>query len=250
MNARSSLSRNDHGTHLRPDFSQTTRTSSQHSASATLSRAVVWLDQLEQDRLLRKQSLAQAKQGHYEVALEGLTILLDRNPTSAADYNNRGLVHYQAGYLDAALKDYNRALKLDPRLASAYNNRANYFAAQGHLAEAIADYETAVDLDPTNLRAWVNQAITFRDLEMYGQAIDNLDHALHISELMGQDTDDAKVLEASIYSSRGRTHHLAGDWNYAIGDYYRALDRLPETRNTSRLSTQVMVWMDELTESV
>jgi tetratricopeptide (TPR) repeat protein len=244
MNVRSSLSRNDHGSHLRPGFSQTTQSSSQVS---TLDRPTVWLDQVEQDRLLRKQSLAQAKQGHYEIALEGLTLILDRNPLSATDYNNRGLVHYQAGNFEAALDDYNQAIKFNPRLASAYNNRANYFAALGHLAEAIADYETAVDLDPTNLRAWVNQAITFRDLEMYPQAIDNLDHALHISELMGQDTDESKALEANIYSSRGRTHHLAGDWNYAIGDYYRALDRLPEAHTVSRLSMQVMLWMDELT---
>lgn len=247
MNARSSLSRNDHGKHLRPGVSQTTRSSSQLCPSESLSRTVVWLDPVEQDRLLRKQSLSEARQGNYTIALEGLTVLIDRNPKSAADYNNRGLVHYQAGEFNAALDDYNRAIKLNPKLASAYNNRANYFASQGHLAEAIADYETALDLDPTNLRAWVNQAITFRDLEMYPQAIENLDHALHISELMGQETDEAKLLEANIYSSRGRTHHLAGDWNYAIGDYYRALDRLPATGAVrERLSTQVLIWIDDL----
>jgi tetratricopeptide (TPR) repeat protein len=201
------------------------------------------LDPVEQDHLLRRQSLSAAKHGDFEAAIAGLTLLIDRNPSNANDYNNRGLVNYQAGLHDAALSDYNRALRLNPRLASAYNNRANYFATQGNLAEAIADYETAVDLDPTNLRAWINQAITFRDLEMYPQAIDNLDHALHLCELMGQ---HGEVLQA-IYSARGRTHHLAGDWNCAMADYQRAIDCLErEHPSAKRAIAQIARWMHEL----
>lgn len=245
MNARSSLSRNNHGTHPRPGTSQPDRNSQPFPTSQA--RTVVWLDPIEHDSLLRRRSLSAAKQGDFDFALEGLTVLIDRNPASATDYNNRGLVHFQAGEFDAALEDYNQAIRLNPRLASAYNNRANYFASQGNLAEAIVDYETAVDLDPTNLRAWINQAITFRDLEMYAQAIENLDHALQISELMAQTSEEARLLEANIYSSRGRTHHLAGDWNYAIGDYYRALERLQGNNPAAkRLSSQITIWMNDL----
>lgn len=212
-------------------------------------RSVVWLDPQEHDRLLRKQSLSEANQGNYADAIAGLTILIDRNPENATDYNNRGLVHYQCGALDAALEDYNRAIELNPKLASAYNNRANYYATQGYLADAIADYETATDLDPTNVRAWINLGITFRDLEMYGEAIENFEHALQISQLLARDAEANRELEAHIYASRGRAHHLAGDWNFAVSDYRRALDRLSKLELTpafKRLKMQVLQGLEEL----
>lgn len=209
----------------------------------------VWLEPKEQDRLLRQRSLSDARQGNYDDAIEGLTILIDRNPEGATDYNNRGLVHFQQGQLQAALDDYTQAIKLNPRLASAYNNRANYYAAQGNLAEAIADYETAIDLDPTNIRAWINQGITFRDLEMYAQAIENFEQALQINHLLGQNPEVSQRLEAHIYGAQGRTHHLAGDWNLAIADYYRALDRFFDLEldlTSHRLQTQIILWLGEL----
>mgnify|MGYP002776989492 CR=1 FL=1 len=211
-------------------------------------RQTVWLDPAAQDRLLRQQSLSDAKQGNYLEAIAGLTILIDRNPENATDYNNRGLVHYQCGHLEAAIEDYNEAIRLNPKLASAYNNRANYYAAQGQLMEAIDNYEMAIDLDPTNVRAWVNQGITYRDLEMYEEAIENFEHALQIKELLSPNLEDNSALEAHIYGARGRAHHLAGDWNYAIADYRRALDRTSESDvSVKRLRSQVTRWMQELT---
>jgi tetratricopeptide (TPR) repeat protein len=213
------------------------------------SHHTVWLEPQEQDRLLRQRSLSEARQGNYADAITGLTILIDRNPEGATDYNNRGLVHFQQGQLESALEDYNQAIKLNPKLASAYNNRANYHAAQGDLAEAIADYETAIDLDPTNIRAWINQGITFRDLEMYAQAIDNFEQALQINQFVARNPEECHRLEAHIYGAQGRTHHLAGDWNLAIADYYRSLDRMSDFEldlTSHRLQTQVILWLDEL----
>ena len=211
-------------------------------------RQTVWLDSAAQDRLLRQRSLSDAKQGLYLEAIAGLTTLIDRNSNNAADYNNRGLVHYQCGHLNAAIEDYNQAIRLNPKLAGAYNNRANYFAAQEKLIEAIADYDVAIDLDPTNVRAWLNQGITFRDLELYSQAIENFDHALQIKELLSPKLDDNSLLEAHIYSARGRAHHLLGDWNYAIADYHRALNRIPDSATSGkRVRSQTSKWVQELT---
>jgi tetratricopeptide (TPR) repeat protein len=263
MNVRSSLSRTNNKQHLRPESidvkkcvsprgssSRTVRSAKRQHDRTTVERVakkpqVVWLESQEQDRLLRRRSLEEAKQGNYLFAVEGLSLLIDRNPRNAADYNNRGLVQFQWGQQDAALEDYNRAIELNPKLASAYNNRANYYAAQDQLAEAIADYDIAIDLDPTNIRAWINQGITFRDLEMYSQAIENFEHALQISDLLARNSGDSRALEAHVYAARGRTHHLAGDWNYAVADYYRTLDRLGEASST-RLHRQVTIWMQEL----
>jgi tetratricopeptide (TPR) repeat protein len=261
MNARTFLNSQNPGKQFRPRATQTGKASISprprrlHQApnrltsrTVTQKRNLAWLDPREQDWLLRQRSLSQAKQGNYQDAIEGLTLLINRNPESALDYNNRGLVHFQHGHFQAALDDYNRAIKLNSRLASAYNNRANYHVTQGNLADAIADYETAIDLDPTNIRAWINQGITFRDLEMYAQAIENFEHALQIGQLLARNPEENRFLEANIYAARGRTHELAGDWNYAIADYNRALDRLgeAETRTLQRLQTQVLLWLVDL----
>lgn len=208
----------------------------------------------KQEKLLRQQALSNARQGNYDAAIALLTELIDYNPDSASHYNNRGLLHFQNGEFDEALADYDQALQLNPRLTKVYNNRANCYASLGLLAEAIADYETAIDLDPANIHAWINQGITFRDLEMYGQAVDNFDLALRFSQLL-ESSDEAndRYLEGHIYSERGRTYHLAGDWNCAVADYRRALSCLPQFKKSMvdgsyRLRSQVENWLNDLLE--
>ncbi len=198
--------------------------------------------QLEQH--LRTSAKARAQQGDYSSAIVMLTQLIDCNPTSAADYNNRGLLYFQNGQLEKAIADYNTALQLNPHLASVYNNRANYYAQLGKLEAAIADYEMALDLNPGNIRAWINQGITFRDLELYEQAVENFDFALRSGQLTG-----------NIYAERGRTYHLWGDWNCAISDYQRALTYLPLPSQpvadpAVRLRLQVEIWIKDLVHPI
>lgn len=207
---------------------------------AHLKQSASELSQFDKDILLRQQALTEAQRGHYTEAIAIFTQLIERNPNSATDYNNRGLVYFQDGQGDAALADYNQALELNPRLDSAYNNRANYYAAQGEYLEAILDYDTAIDLNPGNVRAWVNQGITFRDLKMYDRAIECFEMAL----CMGR-------LEGHIYAERGRTYHIWGDWNCAVADYKRAIAHLPAPSGSlsdlsTRLRIQVSTWLDEL----
>lgn len=194
---------------------------------------------LESASYLRAWASEKAQQGSYGEAIALLSQLLNRNPQNAIDYNNRGLVYFQARQFDQAIADYNKALELNPRLAKAYNNRANYYAATGDLEAAIADYDQALDFNPSYVRAWLNRGITLRDLERYSEAIENFDIAL----LLGQ-------LEGHIYAERGRTYHLWGDWNCCIADYRRALTLLPEhstsTDPANRLRVQVETWLNEL----
>ena len=194
---------------------------------------------LESASYLRAWASEKAQQGSYGEAIALLSQLLNRNPQNAIDYNNRGLVYFQARQFDQAIADYNKALELNPRLAKAYNNRANYYAATGDLVAAIADYDQALDFNPSYVRAWLNRGITLRDLERYPEAIENFDIAL----LLGQ-------LEGHIYAERGRTYHLWGDWNCCIADYRRALTLLPEhstsTDPANRLRVQVETWLNEL----
>lgn len=172
-------------------------------------------------QMLRQKAAEQAKRGNYSQAISLLTKVIQSslNQQTAMDYNNRGLMYFHSGQLEAAIADYNRALELNPNLAAAYNNRANCYANQGKLVDALVDYDRALDLNPFHLRALINQGVTFRHLGMYQEALDNFDIALAQGKLC-----------AYIYAQRGRTHHLAGDWNWAIADYQRSLQYLNQEK--------------------
>lgn len=194
----------------------------------------------ESDVDLRRAALKEARQGNHDLAIAIYSELISRNPGSASDYNNRGLVYFQSTQLDQAIADYNRAIELNPNLDSVYNNRANYYACQGLLLEAILDYDVAIDLNPRNVRAWINQGITFRELKMYERAVECFDAALTFEQLDG-----------NVYAERGRAYHLWGDWNLAVADYIRAIDNLPISTSTcytalDRLRFQVELWLDDL----
>lgn len=205
----------------------------------------------DRDRLLRQQSLFAAQRSQFTQAIAGFDLLIRRNPNSATDYNNRGLVYAQQGHWEAALRDYNEAIRLNPNLAHVFNNRANYYAAQGDLFAAITDYQTALEIDAYNIRAWVNQGITFRELEMFSAAIDNFNQALWLVQQEPNYTEQV-LLSAHIYAERGRTHHLFGDWNCALSDYYLALDYLSHESQPTvypPLWWQVESWLNDILQA-
>ncbi|MEX0267577.1 tetratricopeptide repeat protein [Leptolyngbyaceae cyanobacterium UHCC 1019] len=210
------------------------------------------LSRTEQETLLRQQALSDAQRGHYAEAIDLFTWLINYNPENVSSFNNRGLLYFQTGNFSQALKDYNQALHLNPRLAKVYNNRANCYVAMGDLEAAIADYETSIDLDPIDIRVRLNLGITFRDLAYYEAAIETFDLALQISQFLN--TTDligvSTAVEGYLYTERGRTYHLWGDWNYAIADYDRALSRLPlissKTDTSYKKRFQINNWLDEL----
>jgi tetratricopeptide (TPR) repeat protein len=178
------------------------------------------------------------RQKRYGLALHLLNQLIKRYPLEANYYSNRGLLHLWRGDLDIALDDCNYAIELAPGLDQAYNNRANCYAAMGLSVKALVDYERAVDLNPFNSRARINLGITLRSLGDVDAALECFDEALLFYKLL-----------AFIYAERGRTHHLRGDWNYAIADYRRVRDAIPEGRETlqqKRLLKRVQDWVDEL----
>jgi tetratricopeptide (TPR) repeat protein len=192
---------------------------------------------------LRGQIHQAVQQGNYEAAIRILNHLIDQYPNQAEYYSNRGLMHYYCRQWAAAIADFNRALALQPNADRVYNNRANCYAAQGHWQVAIADYDRAIDLNPFNMRARINQAITFRDIGYYEEALACFDIALFMGSA-----------RATIYAERGRTHHLNGHWNCAMGDYQRALDTITTQGQdpvTSGLALQNRVhrWIGELTEA-
>ncbi|MEM0980781.1 MAG: tetratricopeptide repeat protein, partial [Cyanobacteria bacterium P01_H01_bin.58] len=190
---------------------------------------------------VRRQVMQAVKRHDYRHAIAMLNCLITCHPDSAADYSNRGLIYFWSGQPGRALKDLNRAISLNPELAGAYNNRANYYAAQGNLAMALQDYDQAIDLDPFHAQARINRAVTLRELGYYADALEALDETLVFHQLTGE-----------VYAERGRTYHLAGEWNAAIADYRQALRLLVKPTNASKplaiasKRLQLRTWLAQL----
>jgi tetratricopeptide (TPR) repeat protein len=185
---------------------------------------------------LRSVASFQAKQGAYDEAIALLTLILNQEPNSSIDYNNRGLIYFKLGQYPQALKDYNRAIFLNPRLDNAYNNRANYYIAVGNLSKALKDYQKALNYNPTNFRALLNLGITYRELGLYDLALENFDLGLLLSPSLWE----------RFYAERGHTYHLRGDWNSAIADYQRALLQLSLSSSPSVYRQKVLNWLQQL----
>lgn len=177
-----------------------------------------------------------ADQADYRCAITLLDQLILRDPESAIDYNNRGLMYFKQGDYDQAINDFDQAIALNPYLDKAYNNRANCQAELGYLLSALGDYETALDLNPYNQRAWINKGMTLRELGKYDLALETFDFALILQN----------TLQGRIYGERGYTYYLRGDWNCAIADYYRALSALPEG---DRHRYKIQEWLSDLLNS-
>jgi tetratricopeptide (TPR) repeat protein len=201
-----------------------------------------------QERWLRQQALAFARNKEYAKAIALFDQLIVTNPGNASHYNNRGLLFFQSGCVRRALSDYDQAIALNPRLSQPYNNRANCFAALGALEAAVVDYETALDLNPANLHARLNLGVTFREMGLYDIALDTLETVLHFSRFQDGTEPGKSRFQARVYGERGRVHHLAGDWNWAIADYQRSLEMLSQLDDTEaqKLIEQIQGWQGTL----
>jgi tetratricopeptide (TPR) repeat protein len=109
----------------------------------------------------REQGQTLYSQGNYLAAADAFTEEIQRNPRSAAAWNDRAVARVRLGDLNGALRDYNRAIELTPDDAEIYFNRGNALVAAGQYADALADFNRAIELSPTSARALFNRGTTY-----------------------------------------------------------------------------------------
>ncbi|MEO0755667.1 MAG: tetratricopeptide repeat protein [Cyanobacteria bacterium J06648_16] len=193
----------------------------------------------EQTHQLQQQVCKLARKKNYPAAIRLLDRLIGSHPHHAEYYSNRGLMYYRCRQWGHALLDYNRALTLNGQCDRTYNHRANCYAAQRSWHAAISDYDRAIDINPFNTQARLNQGITLRSIDRYQSALICFDIALFFG-----------AAAPAIYAERGRTYHLMGHWNCAIGDYQRALTALHSADipafQAKRLRKRIHRWQIQL----
>mgnify|MGYP001024315684 CR=1 FL=1 len=119
---------------------------------------------------------------------------------SAADFNTRGVDHYNKGSFQEALSEFEQAYALAPthniiqrNLCNAHQGLANELAKAGDFSQAIKQLEAATTIDPENDSPLVQMGSYFLRQNMLKNAIERLEAAISINpknieghELLGE----------------------------------------------------------------
>ncbi|OPX17648.1 hypothetical protein BXT86_05370 [candidate division WOR-3 bacterium 4484_100] len=108
---------------------------------------------------------------------DGITLwsdVIEKYPSMARLYNNRGIYYAQIQRYDEALADFNRALSLDKNFIAAYNNRGNVYASLGEVDRAITDFTEALKIDSSFADAYYNRAIAYFMKREFEHALQDL----------------------------------------------------------------------------
>ncbi|MCQ2082897.1 MAG: tetratricopeptide repeat protein [Bacteroidaceae bacterium] len=167
---------------------------------------------------------------------------IERNPFVVNSYQVRGLARvYQHDYSNAS-SDFRMGLSLDPQNCQLRHNLILSLARDGHIDEALADADTllsawpryadgyaiksellwekgdslgafdcmnkAVDLDRFNPDLLVYRAILKARMELYDQALPDLDRAIYL-----------EPTHTSAYMNRAMVHYERDSLNAAMADY-------------------------------
>ena len=90
-------------------------------------------------KLFKKKEIFKVK----SVPLDPTTI---SNPTTAADYHNRGTAYYARKQYEFAVEDFKKAIDLDGNMVDAYYSLGMVLKAIGRKEEAAAAFQKVVDL--------------------------------------------------------------------------------------------------------
>jgi len=130
------------------------------------------------------------------------------DPTTSADYVERGQIREFCDDDQGALDDYTEAIRLDPQNTEAYLKRGHIFDMEiVDTPRAIADFTEAIRLDPQNLEAyWQRGLIYYLDINDYDAAIADYTALIQLDP-----TGDW-------YDSRGMSYYAKGDDPAALAD--------------------------------
>ncbi|MBD2183766.1 serine protease [Planktothrix sp. FACHB-1355] len=174
-----------------------------------------------------------------------------KNPDSGFDWEKKGAVEAAQGNKEEAVKSFNEAIERDPSRANAFLQRGNIRFDQEDWQGAIADYDRAITLNPDYTNAYYNRAAARwnqrdkegaladfneyltrspNDFEAFFQR-GKIRNSLGDTEGMLADFDRVVALvpeEPRAYYNRGVVRRQLQDWPGAIEDLQKAVDLLKQ----------------------
>ncbi len=151
--------------------------------------------------------------GNYARALSDFNTILRISPKDAATLNSRGVVHQYLTNYNMAIQDYKASLEVQED-AHGYNNLGTAYEHLGELQKAREAYQKANALDP--------------DLTEVGSNLARLNTQLKKTSNNEKVTGEALRRTVEEYLSIGGDAVDEGDYDYAITQYTKALELMPD----------------------
>lgn len=156
-------------------------------------------------------ALIHAGQRSYASAAADFDLAARLEPNWSLIYINRAFNHLRLGRREEALADVDRALQL-PGSADALLVRAEIWAALGDYANALADLDEAIRLTPKSASAHGNRSLLHAKLGNRDQALADSEQAIELAPTC-----------AVFYNNRGFIRQARGEFSLAVADYQSAM---------------------------
>ncbi|GJM17366.1 MAG: hypothetical protein DHS20C13_26930 [Thermodesulfobacteriota bacterium] len=108
------------------------------------------------------------------------TSLFMKDPLTAEEHNNLGVIYEREGKNDLAIREYKSAVSIDNTLVTPLVNLGNVYFKQGEFTRAEESYKKALELDEANLEAANNLASLY--IEIGKQYEEGLEYMLVATE--------------------------------------------------------------------
>ena len=138
-------------------------------------------EELQVGEKLATKAFIATNQGDFVTAETYWTQIIEKFPTNAGAWSNRGNSRVSQNKLAAALGDYNKAVELAPNVTDPYLNRGTALEGLGRWEEAIADYNRVLELDPQDAMGYNNRGNAKAGLGQWQAAILDYQKATEIN---------------------------------------------------------------------
>ncbi len=165
---------------------------------------------------LTSRALLNQRRGKATAAIEDFNAAIELSPNDSILYYRRGIAKHQNGADDDARKDLDKAVYLDSKLADAWYVIGNLEAGRGKSDVAVAAYAKAVEIQPEHAAAWYNRGNLLFTQSKMQQAIDCWTIAITLQPEMFR-----------AYNNRAAAYDRMGRPIEAVADYEKTLQLNP-----------------------
>lgn len=135
-------------------------------------------------------------------------------------YNSRALCYMKLDEYQLALADFNEALQFNPNSYTVLNNRGNYYSKQGEYKLALDDYNKAIKIEPDNYAVYISRGNCYVEQKNNEIALADFNKAIELNPN-----------SAIAYGNRAACYLYLGKKELAVNDYEKSISLPPNNGN-------------------
>ena len=167
--------------------------------------------------------------------LRRISKVIDKYPSKADAYIQRGFIYDSMGKYDEAISDYKVGLKYGGDKSSYFGNMGIALNKKGELKKALSFYTKSINLDPDDAINYVNRGSCYDDMDKFELAIDDYCKAINLDDGCKEAYKNRSLTYRSqivIEDDEEKKNEL---YEKMVSDLKKALEIDPEDKQTRNL---------------